>query len=100
MAKWRGRRDVDLALRLAGLLLGGIAVHLSALLARHMHGHAVASVDALDLLIAALLFLSGSVGAALFFVGRHLLDEVRVSRRWARSGRNRPAARDPVPSKH
>lgn len=84
MANWRGRRDVDLALRLAGLLLGGLAFHLAALLARHMHGHSAAAVGTLDLLLAALLFLSGSIGAALFFVGRHLLDEVRVSQRWAR----------------
>lgn len=83
MANWRARRDVDLALRLAGLLLGGLAFHLSALLARHLHGHAAAGIAARDLLLAMLLFLSGSIGAALFFVGRHLLDEVRVSRRWA-----------------
>ncbi len=86
MANWRGRRDVDLALRLAGLLLGGLAFHLSALLARHLHGHAAGGVGAIDLLLATLLFLSGSAGAALFFIGRHLLDEVRVSQRWARRG--------------
>ncbi|AHE52867.1 hypothetical protein [Sphingomonas sanxanigenens] len=84
MANWRARRDVDLALRLAGLLLGGLAFHLSALLARHLHGHPAGCAGARDLLIATILFLSGSVGAALFFVGRHLLDEVRVSQRWAR----------------
>lgn len=83
MADWRGRGDVNLALRLAGLLLGGFTFHLWELLVRQVHGHP-AGVGARAVLLAALLFVSGSAGAALFFLGRHLFDEVRVSRRWAR----------------
>ena len=55
--------------------------------------HATDPSSAVMFLLAMITFLAGSAGSAMLIVGPHLLDEVEVSRRWAR----RPIPHDPNP---
>lgn len=82
---WRRSRRTDLWLRLAGVLLLGVA----ALAIRMLLGRTSAATypDALDYLLATVSFVGASAGAGLLALGRHIFDEVEVSERW----RRRPA---------
>jgi hypothetical protein len=83
MTYWIESRGGDLALRGAGAVLLLSAWFEGKLLARLVHqGPSQATVA--QLALAAVLFLSASLGSALLVLGRHVADRITVSARWTR----------------
>ena len=68
------------AIRMAGLVALGLSWLCGHELWR-LHGP---TVSAVTFLLALVTFLSASAGSAMLILGRYLLAEVEVSRRWAR----------------
>ncbi|WP_203310881.1 hypothetical protein [Sphingomonas beigongshangi] len=88
---WHRSRRADLSLRAGGLCLlviSGLA--LRRLIALHI---ASGGADAFAFLLALIAFLSASLGSAATLLGGHLFDEVEVSARWRRAGRDRALQR-------
>lgn len=83
MAKWHRSWRGDVALRVAGLLLGWISCGAFRRLAAMEVPHHAAGLFAYAL--AAIGFLAASGGGAMLMLGRHLFDRIEVSARW-RSG--------------
>ncbi|MBY8824978.1 hypothetical protein [Sphingomonas colocasiae] len=82
-ASWWTTRWGDLAIRaigMAALGLGGLAIDLVAALVRAGAGQAASTLG-----LAAIGFMSGSLGAAAFMVGRGLLERVERSAAWRTS---------------
>lgn len=84
MKKWHENPAANVGLRIAGLALLGIAWSLAVRLHHMGAGVSARDTSALMLLFAAMVFLCGSAGSALMFVGPGLWDEVEVSERWRR----------------
>ncbi len=82
---WYDGRYASLLLRLAGVGLLVFAWFAGYAL---FHRTALGSIDrdAIAFLLAALIFLLGSAGAALALLGRHLFDRVELARQWSRTG--------------
>ena len=78
MIAWHRTWKADLGLRVIGLILCALAYAACTRLAA-LQPHAV-GVAAFAL--AATGFLTGSAGAAMTVVGRHLFDEIEISARW------------------
>lgn len=85
MAAWFGRGWIDLGLRAAGAALASIAAGAASLLRSLTLAHPGRPALA-EFAAAAILFLCGSIGAALIFTGARLLDRVEVAGRWRRTG--------------
>ncbi|WP_157219840.1 hypothetical protein [Flavisphingomonas formosensis] len=80
MARHRDGR-IDIGLRTGGLMLVGAAAGTALLLRVLTIAHA-GRPGPLELLLAAILFLCGSVGAALLFTGAHIFDRIELASRW------------------
>jgi hypothetical protein len=82
MKKWHETLAANLGLRLGGIML--FVIGWSA--ADRLHGIALTTSarDATSsmIMLAAIIFICGSVGSALLFVGPGLWDSVEVSERW------------------
>jgi hypothetical protein len=92
MRKWRESMAARIGLRLGGVALYGAGWSAAA----RLH-HLALTISARDttsamMLLAAIVFLCGSAGSALLFVGPGLWDSVEVSGRW------RPPLPDPAPA--
>lgn len=83
MEKWYQSLAANLGLRLAGLALLAVGWGVAARLHPMVVG-AAARDTSLSMLLAAIVFLCGSAGSALLFVGPGLWEEVPVSERWRR----------------
>lgn len=83
MTIWHERRGADLFLRLGGMLLLGSACLLGTLLASLVRSHAPHDATPREILIGMLMFAAGCLGSAALTLGKHLLDKVQVSGRWA-----------------
>ncbi|MDO6415606.1 hypothetical protein Q4F19_14545 [Sphingomonas sp. BIUV-7] len=87
-------RTTDFGIRLSGAALCGIAYWALRSLA---HMHLTASPGWPAFALAALGFLCASLGSAFVMLGRHILDDVEISARWASSSTR--AQRDAVSCK-
>ncbi|KKW90834.1 MULTISPECIES: hypothetical protein [Sphingobium] len=85
MAPWYERWTAQIGLRLAGLLLLASAWPEGGLLRRLVLQNPAAGVDVTEFLLAALLFVSASAGAALIVMGPLLWKPVQLSARWSSS---------------
>ena len=81
MAIWHRTLAGDLALRVSGAILLGLAWQAIESLAR-IDGAGAHSPVAFALAAAG--FFAGSAGSACIALGRHLFDEVEISERWRR----------------
>lgn len=96
MENWHEARAANLGLRVGGLVLLAIGASLAARL--HQIALVVSPREAtpVTLLLSGGIFLCGSAGAALLFVGPGLWERVEVSERWRRppvSGPDTPKRR-------
>ena len=97
MVAWHRSGTADIGLRALGLLLCVIAyLSISHLIAVQSPSPEQA-VGAGSFLLAAIGFLSASVGSALTCLGSHLFDPVEISTRW---GTGRPVPNDDAPQTH
>lgn len=77
---WRARRFANLALRLAGLALSGIAASIDCRMFAAPDPQA--RMQVLSYLLALIDVVSTSAGAALLVLGLHLFDPVDLPSRW------------------
>lgn len=84
MTKWHETFAANLGLRVGGLAL--LLIGASAAARLHHIALATAACDATSfmMLLSAIVFLCGSAGSALLFVGPGLWEKVPVSERWRR----------------
>ncbi len=81
MRTWAGGWRGDVLLRVAGLMLIGLAaISINMLLRRH--GGQRFDPSMADIGLATMGFLGGTCGSAMTALGRHLGDEVEVGERW------------------
>lgn len=87
MTKWHETQAANICLRLAGVILVGLAM----LAATHLHTLAqnasVHEATVVMMFLAAVTFWCGSVGSAFVIVGPKLWDTVQVSQRWQKADR-------------
>lgn len=74
----------DLAIRITGLLAVGVCLLALFLLARHLAGRPIGQENGWDLTLAALGFVTGSLGSVGVAYGDHLFDRIEVAPRWRR----------------
>lgn len=97
MTQWYERLGAQIGLRVAGLGLLASAWFECGLLRRLVMETPAADTTVGELLLAALMFLSVSAGAALAVIGGGLWKPVKVSERWADSSVVRASReREPV----
>ncbi|PZU59098.1 MAG: hypothetical protein DI547_07640 [Sphingobium sp.] len=87
------RGGIDLALRAGGAALVGTGWLIGRRLEGIMPPDVATRVTFLDMLLAAAMFASLSLGFAMLLLGGHLLDKVQVSERWAARRGHRPPPR-------
>jgi hypothetical protein len=88
MTIWHERRGADLLLRSGGVMLLSGAWLLGTCLTALVRYHAPHNPSPLELLVGMVMFGAGSSGAAMLTLGRHLLNKVVISERWATRGSN------------
>lgn len=74
--------SVDINLRLAGLVLAGVAAAAILCLSRHVQSGGHHAGTMLEYCLALIGFTCASIGSAMLILGSHLLDKVQVSERW------------------
>lgn len=84
MARDGKKTLLDMALRLSGLVLALVAYLAIRHLAQDYPARRVHQPSPIDFACAAIGFLGMSASAVLTLLGRHVLDRVEISRRWAR----------------
>lgn len=84
MKKWHQTPTANLSLRAGGLVLLVIGWSVAVRLHHMSQVTAAREATSLMMLFAAIIFLCGSAGGALLFVGSGLWDTVEVSERWRR----------------
>ncbi|WP_327754296.1 hypothetical protein VVT58_17610 (plasmid) [Sphingobium sp. SJ10-10] len=88
---WYEHLAAKIGLRIAGLILLISAWPEGGLLRKLVMENPTADMNATELLLAALLFLSASGGAALTAMGSRLWEPVKLSARWSGHDRNQRA---------
>lgn len=86
MAPWYERTGAKIGLRIVGLMLLISAWPEGGLLHRIVLATPATDMSATEFLLAALLFLTASAGAALVVMGPRLWKPVKLSARWERRG--------------
>lgn len=84
MKKWHDSLTADIGLRLGGVALLGLGGATAFRLHHMALGMPAREPNSVMLLLAAIVFLCGSAGSALLFVGSGLWATVEVSERWRR----------------
>lgn len=82
MVKWHETAVANIALRMGGLVFctfAWVLAHQLSVLIRTNTSH---PATVIEFLLAALLFVSGSVGSGFVLSGPNLWKEVRISERW------------------
>ncbi|WP_286771766.1 hypothetical protein [Sphingomonas sp. 66-10] len=92
------RAHDDLTIRLTGLLAVGVCLLALLLLARHLAGRPMGRETGWDLILAAIGFVTGSIGSMGVAYGRHLFDEIEVAPRWRRLPKGALAGPDEPPA--
>ena len=84
MKPWHETSAANFGLRATGMVCLGLGSLLAARLHQLALTGSLREAPTIPILLAALLFLCGSAGSALLFVGPGLWDRVEVSERWRR----------------
>jgi len=99
MTCWYEHGAAKIGVRLAGLILLISTWPEEGLLHRLVLGTPGTEMDTAEIALAALLFLSGSAGAALTIMGPRLWQPVKLSARWSSQGSANPKSRQPLRGK-
>jgi hypothetical protein len=83
MTSWHERTIARAGLRIAGATLLGADWFAARRLAGLASGPHAQSTLTVQLILAAVVFCSFTIGSALLFIGHHLFDRIMVSSRWA-----------------
>lgn len=84
MREWYKTTGGDVAIRAGGLAALAAAWLATSTLCRLTAMRPAHAPTPIELMFAAIGFLAASAGAAALAIGRHLFDEVAISRRWRR----------------
>jgi len=99
MTRWYEHGAAKIGVRLAGLVLLISTWPEEGLLHRLVLGTPGTEMNAAEIALAALLFLSGCAGAALTIMGPRLWQPVKLSARWSSQGSANPKSRQPLHDK-